>query len=62
MYFVDKTKELLVMERDSRIFKVYDSKTCKLKKSVPDQSKGFKNYDDNGGSIIAAEYVEILGK
>lgn len=62
MYFVDKTKELLVMERDSRIFKVYDSKTCKLKKSVPDHSKGFKNYDDNGGSIIAAEYVEILGK
>ena len=36
MYFVDKTKDLLVMERDSRIFKVYDSKTCKWKKSVPD--------------------------
>lgn len=49
------------MERDSRMFKVYDTRACKYR-ALHDQSKGSKGYDDKGGSVIAAEYVEIMGK
>ena len=70
MFFVDKFKHLLVMERDCRMFKVYDSKSMKYITSVPEPKKatnGLWNantdgYDDKGGSIIAAEYIEIPGK
>jgi hypothetical protein len=35
MYYMDKLKHLLVMERDSKRFKVYNSKTGKWIQSVP---------------------------
>jgi WD40 repeat protein len=31
MFYIDKLKHLLVMERDSKRFKVYDTKTGKFK-------------------------------
>jgi hypothetical protein len=38
LYFIEKLKHLLVMERDSKRFKVYDCKTGKFKQNVPDKS------------------------
>lgn len=38
LYFIEKLKHLLVMERDSKRFKVYDTKTGKFKQNVPDKS------------------------
>ena len=40
MYYLDKLKHLLVMERDSKRFKVYNSKTGKWMFSVPEKSTG----------------------
>jgi hypothetical protein len=53
MYYLDKLKHLLVMERDSKRFKVYNSKTGKWMMNVPEKSTG------NGGAFIAADYVHI---
>ena len=52
MYYLDKLKHLLVMERDSKRFKVYNSRTGKWMFSVPEKSTG------EGGAFIAADYVE----
>ena len=38
LYFIEELKHLLVMERDSKRFKVYDCKTGKFKQNVPDKS------------------------
>jgi hypothetical protein len=53
MFYIDKLKDLIVMERDAKRFKVYNSKTGKWKQNVPEKTVG------KGGSIIAAEYVEL---
>ena len=53
MYYLEKLNDLLVMERDSKRFKVYNSKTGKWKFNVPEKASG------NGGAFIAADYVEI---
>lgn len=52
MYYLDKLKHLLVMERDCKRFKVYNSRTGKWMFSVPEKSTG------EGGAFIAADYVE----
>jgi len=52
MYYLDRLHHLLVMERDSKRFKVYNAKTGKWMFSVPEKSSG------EGGAFIAADYVE----
>lgn len=53
MVYIDKLKHLLVMERDAKKFKVYNSKTGKLVETVP----GKQNV--KGGAIISADYIEM---
>ena len=52
MFYLEKLKHLLVMERDSKKFKVYNSKTGKLIRTVPKENQ-------YGGAVIAADYIEI---
>ena len=52
MVYIDKLKHLLVMERDAKRFKVYNSKTGKWIQTVPEKNAHL------GGAIIAADYVE----
>lgn len=52
MFYIDKLKHLLVMERDSKRFKVYDTKTGKFKQNVPEKNNA-------GGAVIAADYIEL---
>lgn len=52
MFYIDKLKNLLVMERDAKKFKVYNSITGKWQLNVPQNNTG------KGGAIIAADYVE----
>jgi hypothetical protein len=40
MFYIDKLKHLLVMERDSRRFKVYNSKNGKWIQNVPERGVG----------------------
>jgi WD40 repeat protein len=49
VYFIEKLKHLLVMERDSKRFKVYDCKTGKFKQTVG---------DNGGGAVIGADFIE----
>jgi len=58
MYYIEKLKHLLVMERDSKKFKVYNSKTGKL---ITEMGLNGEVPDKNikGGTVIAAEYIEI---
>jgi len=53
MYYLPKLQHLLVMERDSKRFKVYNSRTGKWMQNVPEKQSG------NGGAFIAADYVHI---
>lgn len=53
MFYIDKLKHLLVMERDSKRFKVYNSRTGKYIQNVPEKNVG------KGGAVIAADYVEL---
>lgn len=53
MFYFDKIKHLLVMERDSKRFKVWNSQTGKFLKVHPESNK------DKGGAIIAADYIEL---
>ena len=53
MFYIDKLKHLLVMERDSKRFKVYNSRTGKYIQNVPEKNVG------KGGAVIAADYVEM---
>ena len=52
MFYIEKLKHLLVMERDSKKFKIYNSKTGKQLYERPDKSV-------KGGTVISAEYIEI---
>ncbi len=52
MFYIDKLKHLLVMERDAKRFKVYNTRTGKYIKNVPEKSIG------KWGAIIAADYIE----
>ena len=64
MFYIDKLRHLLVMERDQKRFKVYDCskrKTVEFKQNVPDD-KEINNKDGQMiqadlGSVIAADYV-----
>lgn len=53
MFYFDKIKHLLVMERDSKRFKVWNSQTGKFIRNIPESNK------DKGGAIIAADYIEL---
>ena len=53
MYYLDKLKHLIVMERDSKRFKVYNAKTGKFLWNAP----AGKNAGA-GGAFIAADYIE----
>ena len=52
MVYIDKLKHLLVMERDAKRFKVYNTQTGKWWKTVPEKNA------HGGGAIIAGDYVE----
>ena len=52
MVYIDKLKHLLVMERDAKRFKVYDTKSGKWWKTIPEKNV------HSGGAIIAGDYVE----
>ena len=52
MFYLEKLKHLLVMERDSKRFKVYNSLTGKWLMHVPARST------NTGGAVIAADYIE----
>jgi hypothetical protein len=52
MFFLEPLKHLLVMERDEKRFKVYNSNTGKWMMNVPSRSVG-----SGGGAVIAADYV-----
>lgn len=56
MYYFQKMKEkhLIVMERDAKRFKVYNSKTGK---SIPEYPSGKMN--GMTGSYIAADYIDL---
>lgn len=51
MFFLEKLKHLLVMERDAKRFKVYNARNGKWLMNVPARQTG------NGGSVIAADYI-----
>lgn len=53
MYYLKELNHLLVMERDSKRFQVYNTMTGIRERTVPDKSIG------NGGAFIAADYVHI---
>lgn len=52
MFFLEPLKHLLVMERDEKRFKVYNSKNGKWMMNVPARTSG-----TGGGAVIAADYV-----
>jgi hypothetical protein len=61
MFYIDKLKHMLVMERDSKRFKVYNSRTGKFLTKGESKVQG-KNSDSKPikhGAIIAADYIEI---
>lgn len=68
MFYIDKLKHLLVMERDQKRFKVYDCKrkTVEFKQNVPDDkeisSKDGSMIQADLGSVIAADYVQYEQK
>ena len=53
MYYLDKLKHLLVMERDAKRFKVYNTRTGKCMHNIPEKPSG------KGGAFIAADYVHV---
>jgi hypothetical protein len=53
MYYIEKLRHLLVMERDSKRFKVYNARTGKWIQNVPEKNAG------SGGAVIAADYIEM---
>jgi len=53
MFYMPKLQHLLVMERDSKRFKVYNAKTGKWMMNVPE-----KNPKEKCGAFIAADYIE----
>ena len=51
---MEAKQELIVMERDSKRFKVYNAKTGQMKMSVPNSKTSV-----TGGSFIAADMVTM---
>ena len=51
MFFIERLNHLLVMERDSKRFKVYNSKTGQFIQNVYEKNNA-------GGAVIAADYIE----
>lgn len=64
MHYIEKLRHLLVMERDSKRFKVYNAKTGRWIQNVPgklimiNQPYVEKNAGA-GGAVIAADYIEM---
>lgn len=52
MYYLDKLNHLLVMEKDAKTFKVFNSMTGKQLYTVPPTKLG------NSGAFIAADYID----
>ena len=52
MFYLDRLQHLLVMERDQKRFKVYNTKNGKFIDSYPNKAKGV------GGAFLAADFVE----
>lgn len=51
LYYMNNLNHLLVMERDSKIFKQYDAKTGKRDRLVPEKAGA------TGGAVIGADYI-----
>lgn len=67
MFYIEKLKHLLVMERDQKHFKVYkcDKKNCKWETKVPNENEVSKDgqlISAELGSVIAADYIELGNK
>ena len=52
MFYIWQLNHLLVMERDSKKFKVYDADNGKLIQTVPEKSSIAR------GAVISADYIE----
>ena len=61
MVYIDKLKHLLVMERDAKRFKVYNSITGEFLMSVSEKTSKTGGAGGVGGAYIAADYVHIEG-
>jgi len=62
MYYIEKLRHLLVMERDSKRFKVYNAKTGRWMQNVPGKFIYTNEIEKNagaGGAVIAADYIEM---
>jgi hypothetical protein len=63
MFYIEKLRHLLVMERDSKRFKVYNARSGKWIQNVPGKYSSKLNLLEknagSGGAVIAADYVEM---
>jgi hypothetical protein len=66
MYYIEKLKHLLVMERDSKRFKVYNARNGKWIQNVPGTylhniliHLNIEKNAGSGGAVIAADYIEM---
>ena len=65
MYYIEKLRHLLVMERDSKRFKVYNARTGKWIQNVPGKLDLeilitiLEKNAGSGGAVIAADYIEM---
>jgi hypothetical protein len=62
MHYIEKLRHLLVMERDSKRFKVYNAKTGRWIQNVPGKYHDLIVIEKNagaGGAVIAADYIEM---
>lgn len=63
MHYIEKLRHLLVMERDSKRFKVYNAKTGRWIQNVPGKyHNSHISIEKNagaGGAVIAADYIEM---
>jgi hypothetical protein len=64
MHYIEKLRHLLVMERDSKRFKVYNAKTGRWIQNVPGKlmirnQLYIEKNAGAGGAVIAADYIEM---
>jgi hypothetical protein len=61
MFYIDKLKHMLVMERDSKRFKVYNTRNghCFAKGESKDSGENSDKSAIKHGAIIAADYIEL---
>jgi hypothetical protein len=64
MHYIEKLRHLLVMERDSKRFKVYNAKTGRWIQNVPGKlmimnQPHIEKNAGAGGAVIAADYIEM---